>query len=111
MLYLPALAQLAWNLPGPQPTAPLTSAAIRRSPVHGDAPRTANPRRTTAEKAYKLDDKRGGVEKIAHSWQLSEVSLKRAREKRDDARRQLADGVDPTAKRRAEQDSIANTFK
>jgi len=40
-----------------------------------------------------------------------EVSLKRARQKRDDARRQLSNGVDPTLKRRAEADSAINTFK
>ncbi len=37
--------------------------------------------------------------------------MKRAREKRDDARRQLSDGVDPTLKRRAEEDAATNTFK
>jgi hypothetical protein len=39
-----------------------------------------------------------------------DVSLKRAREKRDDARRALADGIDPGAKRRAESDAKTNTF-
>jgi len=37
--------------------------------------------------------------------------LKRAREKRDDARRQLSDGVDPTLKRRVEADAATNTFQ
>jgi hypothetical protein len=37
--------------------------------------------------------------------------LKRAREKRDDARRAVADGIDPGAKRRAERDAVANTFE
>jgi integrase len=54
--------------------------------------------------------KRGGVEKLLTLGAYPEVSLKRARDKRDDVRRQLADGVDPTAKRRAEQDSAVNTF-
>jgi hypothetical protein len=49
---------------------------------------------------------RGGVYRA-----YPEVSLKRAREKRDDARRQLSNGVAPTAKRRAEQDSSTNIFK
>jgi hypothetical protein len=39
-----------------------------------------------------------------------DVSLKRAREKRDDARRHVADGVDPSEKRRAERDAATNTF-
>jgi integrase len=38
------------------------------------------------------------------------TSLKRAREKRDDARRNVADGVDPSAKRRTEHDAETNTF-
>lgn len=38
------------------------------------------------------------------------MSLKRARDRRDDARRQLADGVDPALKRRAEEDSAINIF-
>ena len=84
-----------------------------------------------AEKPYKLFDQRGlfmlvtpaggrlwrfryqrgGIEKLLTLGAHPEVSLKRAREKRDDARRQLSDGVDPTAKIRAEQDPNANTFK
>jgi integrase len=84
-----------------------------------------------AEKPYKLFDerglfmlvtpargrlwrfryKRGGVEKLLTLGQYPDVSLKRAREKRDDARRLLSDGVDPTLKRRAEEASATNTFK
>lgn len=40
-----------------------------------------------------------------------DVSLKRAREKRDDARRLVADGVDPSAMRKAERMAQADTFK
>jgi len=67
----------------------------------------------SAEKVYKLFDqrglfllvtpvggrlwrfryKRGGAEKLLILGQYPEVSLKRAREKRDDARRLLLDGV------------------
>jgi hypothetical protein len=60
---------------------------------------------------WRFKYKRGGVEKLLTLGQYPEVSLKRAREKRDDARRQLSDGVDPTLKRRAEADSATNTFK
>ena len=52
----------------------------------------------------------GGVEKLLTLGAYPDVSLKRAREKRDDARRALADGIDPAAKRRAESDAKANTF-
>jgi len=39
------------------------------------------------------------------------VSLKRARKKRDDARKLLADGVDPNAKKQADQEQQVNTFE
>jgi integrase len=83
-----------------------------------------------AEKPYKLFDERGlfmlvttaggrlwrfryrlgGVEKLLTLGAYPDVSLKRAREKRDDARRSVADGIDPGAKRRAEHDAATNTF-
>ena len=83
-----------------------------------------------AEKPYKLFDERGlfmlvtraggrlwrfkyylgGVEKLLTLGTYPDVSLKRAREKRDDARRAVADGIDPGAKRRAERDAVTNTF-
>jgi integrase len=82
------------------------------------------------EKPYKLFDERGlfllvtpaggrlwrfryrhgGVEKLLTLGAYPDVSLKRAREKRDDARRHVADGVDPSAKRQAERTASANTF-
>jgi integrase len=40
-----------------------------------------------------------------------DVPLKRAREKRDEARRHLADGVNPAAKRQAERAAPADTFE
>lgn len=40
-----------------------------------------------------------------------EVSLKRAREKREEARRLLADGIDPGTKRKAETVATAETFE
>jgi len=40
-----------------------------------------------------------------------DVSLKRAREKRDDARKLLADGIDPGDKRKAETQAGAETFE
>jgi len=84
----------------------------------------------SAAKPYKLFDERGlfllvtpaggrlwrfryrhgGVEKLLALGAYPDVSLKRAREKRNDARRHVADGVDPSAKRRAERDAATNTF-
>jgi integrase len=83
-----------------------------------------------AEKPYKLFDERGlfmlvtpaggrlwrfryrhgGVEKLLTLGAYPDVLLKRAREKRDDARKHVADGVDPSAKRHAERNAAANTF-
>lgn len=83
-----------------------------------------------AEKPYKLYDDRGlfmlvttaggrlwrfkyrvgGAEKLLTLGAYPDVSLKRAREKRDDARRALADGINPGAKCRAESDAKTNTF-
>ena len=40
-----------------------------------------------------------------------DVSLKRAREKRDDARKLVADGIDPADKRQAEAVAAADTFE
>ena len=65
---------------------------------------------TAGGRLWRFRYKRGGVEKLLTLGAYPEVLLKRAREKRDDVLWQLADGVDPTAKRRAEQDAAVNTF-
>lgn len=89
--------------------------------------RSARPK----ERAYKLFDERGlfmlvtssggrlwrfryrlnGVEKLLTLGAYPDVTLKRAREKRDDARRLVADEVDPSAKRQAEKAVQADTFE
>jgi Arm DNA-binding domain len=51
------------------------------------------------------------LEKLLTLGAYPEVSLKRAREKRDDARQHLSDGVDPTLKRHAEAASATYTFR
>jgi integrase len=96
---------------------PLTDAAIRAAKAK--------------HKPYKLFDERGlfllvtptgsrlwrlkyyvsGREKLLSLGDYRDVPLKRAREKRDDARRLLADGVDPSAQRKAEQLASANTLR
>ena len=53
----------------------------------------------------------GGVEKLLTLGAYPDVSLKRAREKRDDARKLVADEVDPSAKRQAERTAQADTFE
>jgi integrase len=82
------------------------------------------------EKAYKLCDSLGlylkvetsggrlwrfkyhyaGVEKLLSLGRYPEVSLKRARDKRDEARRLLTDGVDPAIKRKTEKLARGDTF-
>jgi len=89
--------------------------------------RAARPK----EKAYKLFDERGlyllvtpdggrwwrlkyryaGREKLISLGVYPDVTLKQARERRDEARRLLADGIDPSAKRQAERISRADTFR
>jgi hypothetical protein len=89
--------------------------------------RSARPK----ERAYKLFDERGlfmlvtatggrlwrfryrlgRVEKLLTLGAYPDVTLKRAREKRDDARKLVADGVDPSAKRQAERATHSETFE
>ena len=93
--------------------------------------RNAKPR----EKPYKLFDERGlfmlvmpgadgykgrlwllryryrKVEGLLSLGNYPDVSLKRAREKRDEARRLLADGVDPSAQRKSNQLAQGETFE
>lgn len=52
----------------------------------------------------------GGVEKCLSFGRYPDLSLKRAREKRDEAHRLLADGIDPSARKRAEKLAQADTF-
>jgi len=83
------------------------------------------------EKPYKLSDRDGlvllvnpngsrwwrlrfhfeGKEKMFSLGTYPEVPLKRAREKRDEARRLLADGINPSAKRSAEKAAVTDTFE
>lgn len=89
--------------------------------------KAAKPR----EKPYKLFDERGLFllvntdgrrwwrfkyrfqrrEKLLSLGVYPDVPLKRAREKRDEARRLVADGIDPSAKRKAEKAALADTFE
>lgn len=89
--------------------------------------RSAKP----AEKPYKLFDERGlylivhpnggrwwrfkyavsGREKLISLGTYPDVTLKRAREKRDEARSMVAEGMDPSDKRQAERLAQADTFE
>ena len=83
------------------------------------------------EKAFKLSDERGlfllvtptgsrlwrlkyrlnGREKLISLGAYPDVTLKRAREKRDAARTLIADGIDPSAQRKAERAALAQSFE
>ena len=89
--------------------------------------KAAKPR----EKPYKLFDERGlfllvtpaggrwwrfkyrleGREKLLSLGVYPDVSLKQARERRDEIRRQVADDIDPSAKRQAEKEAAVETFE
>ena len=91
----------------------------------------AQERHQTTEKPYKLFDERGlylwstqtaragGVSNTAHGGKekllslgvYPDVTLKRARDKRDEARKLIADGIDPSAERQAEKAARADTFE
>jgi integrase len=100
----------------------LSMPALSEAKIRGARPK---------ERAYKVFDERGlfmlvtptggrlwrfryrlgGVEKLLTLGGYPDVTLKRAREKRDDARRLVADGIDPSAKRHAERAAQADTFE
>ena len=52
---------------------------------------------------WRLRYRYGDAEKLLSLGAYPDVSLKRARQKRDEARRLLADGVDPSAQRKTKQ--------
>src|SRR5256885_4653520 len=52
-----------------------------------------------------------GREKLLSLGAYPDVTLKRAREKRDDMRKLIADGIDPSARRKAERGARAETFE
>ena len=53
----------------------------------------------------------GGVEKLLALGAYPDVPLKRAREKRDEARTLVDDGIDPMAKRREARAARLDTFE
>jgi integrase len=52
-----------------------------------------------------------GREKLPALGAYPHVTLERAREKRDEARKLIADGIDPSARRKAEKGAQAETFE
>lgn len=52
-----------------------------------------------------------GREKLLSLGVYPEITLKRARDRRDEARRLIADGVDPALKRQAEKQAVGENFE
>lgn len=69
----------------------------------------------TGGKWWRLKYRFEGKEKLLSLGTYPDVSLKDARGRRDDARKQLADGIDPSHNRKAQkslrQDQVSNSFE
>ena len=65
----------------------------------------------TGGKLWRLDYRFGDKRKTISLGSYPDVSLARAREKRDETRRLLADGIDPLAQRKADKVATAETFR
>jgi len=66
--------------------------------------------RPNGSRLWRFKYSHGGVEKLLSLGAYPEISLKRARTKRDEARSLVADAIDPSAKRKAEKSARAETF-
>ena len=60
---------------------------------------------------WRLRYRLNGVEKLLALGAHPDVPLKRAREKREEARKLIADGIDPIAQRKAERAVTVETFE
>jgi integrase len=66
---------------------------------------------TSGTKSWRLKYRFQGKEKLLSLGQYPQFSLKEAREKAAEARKTLADGVDPAAEKKLKARSAANTFE
>lgn len=100
---------------------PLTDTAIRHAKPKAKAYKLADEKglflyvTPSGGKWWRLKYRFGGKEKLISLGVHPDVSLKTARERRDDARRQLADGIDPSENRKARKAAsvahIINSFE
>lgn len=65
----------------------------------------------TGGRLWRFRYRYGGKEKLLTLGGYPDVPLKRAREKRDEARRLVADGTDPSVQRQADKATLGNTFE
>ncbi|WP_123102206.1 tyrosine-type recombinase/integrase [Acidithiobacillus sulfuriphilus] len=62
-------------------------------------------------KLWRMSYRFEGKEKTMSFGKYPDVSLAMARERRDEARRQIAEGIDPAARKKAERQAAENTFE
>lgn len=84
---------------------PLSDTAARQAKFNGKQQKLADEKGlflliTSSGKYWRLKFRFGGKEKVLALGVYPEVSLKEARVKREDARRQLAEGIDPSLARK-----------
>ena len=60
---------------------------------------------------WRLKYRMYGREKLISLGAYPDVPLSRAREKRDEARKRIADGVDPSAERQERRAALVDTFE
>ena len=65
----------------------------------------------TGGRRWRLKYRLGEREKLISLGAYPDVGLKRAREKRDEARKLLADGIDPSAERQERRTALLETFE
>lgn len=65
----------------------------------------------TGARWWRLKYRYGGKEKLLSLGVYPTISLKEARERRDEAKRQIAHGIDPSAQRQAAKAELADTFE
>lgn len=96
---------------------PLTDVAIRNAKPADKPYKVADEKALhllvtpAGGKLWRFKYRFGGKEKVLALGAYPDVSLSRARERRDEARRLLAEGVDPGARRKAEKAAAAVTFQ
>jgi len=65
----------------------------------------------TGARLWRLKYRLHGKEKLLAIGSYPDITLKRAREKRDDARKLIADGIDPSIKKKSEKNAALDTFE
>lgn len=101
--------------------AMLTDTAIKKAQPRAKPYRLTDERGLTlrvqpnGKKLWQVRWRHQGKERIASLGQYPDISLKEARDRRDDARKKIANGVDPVAEKRAQQAAseaeAANSFE